>query len=83
MDAFGEMVLSILHSTWLSILVDGVLDRLFWMLSGVREGDPLSPLLFITTEEVFSKILQHIMERGDFGDLGQDEVVLSHLTYST
>lgn len=51
-NLFVEVVHNILISARLSILVNGAPKGYFACSQGVRQGDPLSPLLFCMAEEV-------------------------------
>lgn len=57
-EHFRSMIRSILHSTRLFISVNGSLEGYFSCSRGVRQGDPLSPLLFAIGEEVLARLIK-------------------------
>ena len=48
-----------------SMLINGSLASFFGSSHGLRQGDPLSPLLFLLVMEVLSRLLKRT-EEGDF-----------------
>lgn len=56
---FRELISSILKSARLSISINGKLEGFFACSRGVRQGDPLSPLLFSIGEEVLSRMMTY------------------------
>lgn len=59
------MVRNILHSARLSILINGTPHDFFSCSRGVRQGDPLSPLLFCLAEEALIRWLDYSTSASD------------------
>jgi len=55
--AFTNLVMNNLAATRLSILINGVSCGFFQPTRGVKQGDPLSPMLFILISEALSRSL--------------------------
>ncbi|VFQ82564.1 unnamed protein product [Cuscuta campestris] len=89
LKAFGfnenctALLLQNLKSTYMSILVNGRPAGFFKIKRGVKQGDPLSPLLFIIGSEGFSRSLKHAISSGFLSPYkaGRSQVV-SHLAYA-
>ncbi|KAI3763779.1 hypothetical protein L2E82_13776 [Cichorium intybus] len=86
---FGERwrcwISSCLHSATSSVLVNGSPTDQFQLARGLRQGDPLSPFLFILVMESLHIMVQRVMERGlmcgfTFGRSIQTSI--SHLFYA-
>jgi len=61
---FCEWIEVILRSAKLSISVNGKQYGFFNCTRGVRQGDPLSPLLFCLAEEVLSRGINKLVQEG-------------------
>jgi retron-type reverse transcriptase len=59
-DRFLRWIESILTSGTSSVLLNGVPGKTFHCRRGLRQGDPLSPLLYVATEDL---LLQKIINR--------------------
>lgn len=81
---FCRWIHTILHSVKLSMSINGKSVGFFSCTRGVRQGDPLSPLLFCLAEEVISKDLHIMMEEGKLSQIQASRglKVPSHCLYA-
>ncbi|CAH9144348.1 unnamed protein product [Cuscuta epithymum] len=81
---FIMLVMNNLKSTFLSVLVNGSPQGFFKPLRGVKQGDPLSPFLFIIAAEGFSRALNWHMEQGHIKPywMGNQGFPVSHLGFA-
>jgi hypothetical protein len=75
-----------ISTDWFSILINGSLSGFFGSLRGARQGDPLSPFLFVLVMEAFSRMISAIYSRGlisgfSVGSREHDRVEVSHLLF--
>lgn len=75
---------SCLSSSSISILVNGSPTQAFKPSRGLKQGDPLSPFLFIIAAEAFNVLMQSAMNAGLFKgiQIGCGNLTLSHLQYA-
>jgi hypothetical protein len=55
---------NILDSGTSSVLLNGVSRKVFHCKRGVRQGDPLSPLLFVLTADLLQSMINHAKNQG-------------------
>ncbi|VFQ75326.1 unnamed protein product [Cuscuta campestris] len=78
-----DLLMANLFATHISILINGSPCGFFKMQRGVKQGDPLSPLLFIIASEGLSCILNQSMNKGIIHhyNTGRD-LIVSHLGFA-
>jgi hypothetical protein len=75
-----------ISSVRFSLLINGTPCGFFGSSHGVRQGDPLSPFLFVLVMEAFSRMISAIFSRGLIsgfyvGSREVDQVEVSHLLF--
>lgn len=83
-DIFCSWILEIFASAKLSILVNGVPKGYFSCSRGVRQGDPLSPILFGIAEDVLSRLMSKAVDNGQIAPMNFCRGVSfpSHILYA-
>jgi hypothetical protein len=80
---FLSWITNILHSTSTSVLLNGVPGEKIFCKRGVRQGDPLSPLLFVATAELLQYIINQEWYNGELdlpldNDYGQKYPIIQY-----
>lgn len=80
---FSNWVLKCISSCMLSVKVNGSLEGYFAAKSGLRQGDPLSPYLFVLAMEVMTACIKKSISNSDFSyHWLTNEVSISHLIFA-
>lgn len=85
---FGEqwidMVWRLISNVWFSVLVNGGPQGYFKSTRGLRQGDPISPALFVIGAEVLSRMLNSLAVRPGFVPFRVPAgcPIITHLAYA-
>jgi hypothetical protein len=76
-----------ISTAWFSILVNGCPSGFFPSSKGLRQGDPLSPLLFVIVMEALNRLLDRAVREDLFsgfsvGTSAGNSLMLSHLLFA-
>nr|XP_025636528.1 uncharacterized protein LOC112730680 [Arachis hypogaea] len=79
-----EWIKECVCSTSMSILINGSPSKPFKMERGLRQGDPLSPFLFVLVVDVLHRMIGEAVRNGRIAPLlvGRDDIELSHLQFA-
>jgi len=83
-EKFCKWIKVLLESTTLSISINGAQHGYFNCNRGVRQGDPLSPLLFCIAEDVLSRSISLLVEQGKISliNSSRNHNIPSHIMYA-
>ncbi|XP_019226881.1 PREDICTED: uncharacterized protein LOC109208255 [Nicotiana attenuata] len=83
-ECFINMVWNMIANNWYSVMVNGQASGFFHSTRGVKQGDQLSPALFILSAEVLSRSLKKMFEDKQFRGFGMPKWTdpLNYLTYA-
>ncbi|KAL5703438.1 hypothetical protein ACHQM5_028528 [Ranunculus cassubicifolius] len=74
-----------ISNAWYSVLLNDSSKKIFKSTRGLRQGDPLSPFLFITVMDVLSMVTSLLVSQGELDGFkasnAEDGVVVSHLQF--
>ncbi|XP_071700296.1 uncharacterized protein [Rutidosis leptorrhynchoides] len=79
-----KWIFACLSSASISVLINGSPTNEFNISRGVRQGDPLSPFLFIIAAEGLNILTKAATNSGLFRgvEIGADKILVSHLQYA-
>ncbi|GJZ52405.1 putative RNA-directed DNA polymerase, eukaryota, reverse transcriptase zinc-binding domain protein, partial [Tanacetum coccineum] len=77
-------IISCLNSSYASVLINGIPTKEFKLERGLRQGDPLSPFLFILVVEALNVVMLEAKNKNIFKgiEVGNDKVYMSHLQFA-
>nr|XP_016450378.1 PREDICTED: uncharacterized protein LOC107775192 [Nicotiana tabacum] len=83
-EAFIGLIFDLIGNNWYSILINGQPNRFFKSSRGFKQGDPLSPTLFILAAEALSRGLNSLHTNLYFFGFGMPKwsPKINHLSYA-
>ncbi|KAK1575277.1 hypothetical protein Q3G72_004017 [Acer saccharum] len=83
-NQFCNLISQCVKSPFFSVMMNGTFKDFFQSARGLRQGDPLSPYLFIIMEEVLTRLLRKNFEVGRIGKFTHPmgAPLISHLLYA-
>lgn len=80
---FTNWIMTCITTCMISVKVNGSLEGYFKAASGLRQGDPMSPYLFVIAMEVLTSILKKKTDCADFKYHHQTQILqITHLTFA-
>lgn len=82
-ENFIMLISECLSTCSFSVSINGSAGGFFKSTKGIRQGDPLSPYLFVLAMECLSRLLKHRYEIGDIGyHPGTHDLKISHFMFA-
>ncbi|XP_072058019.1 uncharacterized protein [Arachis hypogaea] len=83
-NRWRSWVMECMSTTSMSVLINGSPSKPFKMERGLRQGDPLSPFLFVLVVDVLHRLVGETIRNGRISPLliGRDSIALSHLQFT-
>ncbi|GKC99825.1 putative RNA-directed DNA polymerase, eukaryota, reverse transcriptase zinc-binding domain protein [Tanacetum coccineum] len=83
-DKWCKWIYSCLNSAFASVLINGSPTKEFKLERGLRQGDPLSPFLFILAAEALNVAILEATNHNIFHGIkvGKDKLHISHLQFA-
>lgn len=81
---FANTLLALISNALISVLINGSLTKWIHLKTGVRQGCPLSPFLFITASENLSRLLHSVLVYSSFNGIRMSRIapIISHLFFA-
>ena len=83
-ENFIDLVWRIMRNNWYSVIINGYRHDFFKSTRGLKQGDPLSPSLFILGEEVVSRMLNMLHQQQHYKNFQMESrgPQINHLSFA-
>ncbi|GLU18032.1 hypothetical protein SLE2022_343540 [Rubroshorea leprosula] len=83
-ETWRKWIMECLRSSSVSVLINGSPTRQFSVSKGIRQGDPLSPFLFLIVAEGLNGLMASAVDKGTYKGVrvGNEGVMVSHLQFA-
>lgn len=83
-DSARDLIYRNICDIWYSLKINGEYTGNFRSFRGVRQGDPLSPLLFVLAQQILSTNLKRAIQRNSVTSysIGRQDHPISYLFYA-
>jgi hypothetical protein len=81
-DQWRNLIYNCISSPFYSIMLNGMTRGFFKPSRGLRQGDPLSPYLYILAQELLSRMINQAFDRNHIQPFHFGGLVVSHLFYA-
>ncbi|XP_060178282.1 uncharacterized protein LOC132608243 [Lycium barbarum] len=83
-DDWNDLIWRSISNVWYSIIINGTRHGFFTSSQGLKQGDPISPSLFIIAAEVLSRSLNNLLDNQNFTHFSvyKNDPQITHLAYA-
>ncbi|XP_060195408.1 uncharacterized protein LOC132624680 [Lycium barbarum] len=81
---FIDIIKRLVEDAWYSVLINGDRKGFFHSSRGLKQGDPLSPFLFVISAKILSKMLNNLFDNRKYTGftMAKEGPQINHLAYA-